>query len=414
MSPKPSPGGQLPVTFSALRYPNFRRWFIGQALSLMGSWMQWVAQGWVVYELTGSKLALGTISFNGSVPTLFLMLPAGAVADRIPKRRLMLITQSAMMVLALALAALAATGLLQVWHIAVLAFCSGIANSFDAPARQSLAVEMVEDRRDLQNAVALNSTMFNLARIVGPAIGGYVLAFLGSAWCFALNGLSFVAVLVALAGMRLPGVVQASRSEHLLKQVNVGLRYVWDTALVRSLIALVGVSSLFGFFYSVLMPVFAAEVLAVGEAGLGALNAAVGAGALVGSLTVASLTRSRHKSVLLYIGSLIFPVALIVFAFSRSFSASLACLVVVGFGFISQGATANTLVQSIVPDELRGRVMSVYSLVFFGTAPFSSLLAGSLAQAFGPTAAVLTGAVVTLACALFLLMTSQGLRTASR
>jgi MFS family permease len=376
----------------------------------MGTWMQSVAQGWLVYELTGSKLALGTISFAGSIPTLFLLLPAGAVADRIPRRRLMMMTQSAMMVLAFILALLAATRTLQVWHIAVLAFMLGVANSFDAPARQSLAVEMVEDRRDLQNAIALNSTMFNLARVVGPAIGGFVLAELGATWCFALNGLSFVAVLIALLGMRLPDAVNASRTERLTAQIGTGLRYVWGHAEVRAIIALVGISTLFGFSYSVLLPAYAADVLHVGEAGLGGLNAAVGVGALIGALTVATLSRSRYKGWQLAAGSFLFPLGLLSFAFSRSFSLSLVCLALVGFGFVSQNATSNTLVQGIVPDELRGRVMGVYSLMFFGTTPFGSLLAGSLAQAFGPTIGVIVGAGVTLVFALIVFIFVPSLR----
>jgi MFS family permease len=376
----------------------------------MGTWMQSVAQGWLVYELTGSKLALGTISFAGSIPTLFLLLPAGAVADRIPRRRLMMMTQSAMMVLAFILALLAATRTLQVWHIAVLAFMLGVANSFDAPARQSLAVEMVEDRRDLQNAIALNSTMFNLARVVGPAIGGFVLAELGATWCFALNGLSFVAVLIALLGMRLPDAVNASRTERLTAQIGTGLRYVWGHAEVRAIIALVGISTLFGFSYSVLLPAYAADVLHVGEAGLGGLNAAVGVGALIGALTVATLSRSRYKGWQLAAGSFLFPLGLLSFAFSRSFSLSLVCLALVGFGFVSQNATSNTLVQGIVPDELRGRVMGVYSLMFFGTTPFGSLLTGSLAQAFGPTVGVVAGALVTLLFALAVFIFVPSLR----
>jgi MFS family permease len=376
----------------------------------MGTWMQSVAQGWLVYELTGSKLALGTISFAGSIPTLFLLLPAGAVADRIPRRRLMMMTQSAMMVLAFILALLAATRTLQVWHIAVLAFMLGVANSFDAPARQSLAVEMVEDRRDLQNAIALNSTMFNLARVVGPAIGGFVLAELGATWCFALNGLSFVAVLIALLGMRLPDAVNASRTERLTAQIGTGLRYVWGHAEVRAIVAMVGISTLFGFSYSVLLPAYAADVLHVGEAGLGGLNAAVGVGALIGALTVATLSRSRYKGWQLAAGSFLFPLGLLSFAFSRSFSLSLVCLALVGFGFVSQNATSNTLVQGIVPDELRGRVMGVYSLMFFGTTPFGSLLAGSLAQAFGPTIGVIVGAGVTLVFALIVFIFVPSLR----
>ena len=239
------PGLRLPTTFTALRYPNYRRWFIGQSLSLMGTWMQSVAQGWLVYEITGSKLALGTIAFVGSLPTLFLMLPAGVLADRVSRRKLMLMTQTVMMLCAFFLAALAGARLLQVWHIAALAFLGGVANSFDAPARLALAVEMVEDRRDLQNAIALNSSMFNLARIIGPAIGGLVLAGLGAAWCFALNGLSFVAVLIALLGMRLPATVRPPNKERMAAQIVTGLRYIWSHKAVRALMALVGVSSFF-------------------------------------------------------------------------------------------------------------------------------------------------------------------------
>jgi MFS family permease len=399
-----------PSTFSSLQYPNYRRWFAGQSLSLMGTWMQSVAQGWVVYELTGSKLALGTITFAGSVPSLFLMLPAGALADRMSKRRLMVITQTAMMLLALALALLTATKALQVWQIAALAFLLGIANSFDVPARQALSVELIEDRRDLQNAIGLNSTMFNLARVVGPAVGGIILAAVGAAWCFGLNSLSFLAAIIALLRMRLYEAPKQQHSGRMVPQIAAGLRYVWGNKPVRAIIALVGVSALFGFSYSVLMPAFAVDVLQVGEAGLGLLNAAIGVGALIAALTVASLSHSRHKVWQLAVGSLLFPLALIGFALSRSFPVSLAFLALVGFAFISQNATSNTLVQSIVPDELRGRVMSVYSLLFFGTAPFGSLLAGGVAQAFSPTVAVVAGALVTLACALFVFLAVPSVR----
>ena len=405
--------GRWPATFVSLRYPNYRRWFIGQSLSLMGTWMQSVAQGWLVYDLTGSKLALGMISFAGSIPTLFLMLPAGAIADRVPKRRLLMATQSVMMLLAFVLALLTATKALQVWQVALLAFGLGVCNSFDAPSRLALAVELVEDRRDLQNAIALNATMFNMARVVGPALGGIALAAVGPAWCFGLNGLSFLAVLIALSGMRLPGDVPGARSsERFVEQVRAGLRYVWGShaGVVRTVVALVAVSSLFAMSYAVLMPVYAADVLKVGEAGLGALNAAVGAGALVGSLTLAVLSRYSRKGLQLTIGSFVFPLALLGFAVSRSFPLSLALLGVAGFGFVTQNATSNALVQSIVPDALRGRVMSVYSLMFFGTAPFGALTAGVLAQAFGPTVAVLFGAGVALAFSLFVFFAVPSLR----
>lgn len=396
--------GRFGATFSALRYPNYRRWFIGQVLSLMGTWMQMVAQGWLVYELTGSKLALGTISFISSVPTLVFMLPAGAVADRVSRRKMMLVTQTVMLICAFILAFLTGTKSLQIWYIAVLGFILGIAGAFDAPARMALTVELVDDRRDLQNAIALNSTMFNLGRVVGPAIGGLILATVGAAWCFALNGLSFVAVLVALAGMHLHEPIKSPNTRRMTAEIGDGLRYVWDTKVVRVMVAMVAVVSIFGFSYSVLMPAFAVEVLDVGEAGLGALTAAVGVGALIGSLTVASLTRSRRKGWQLSFGSLLFPTSLIAFALSRNFYLSLGLLVFVGFGFIIQNTTSNTLVQMLVPDQLRGRVMSVYTLMFMGTMPFGSLLAGTLAQIYGTSAAVILGASVTLAFALFVLI----------
>jgi MFS family permease len=399
-----------PATFASLQYPNYRRWFAGQSLSLMGTWMQSVAQGWVVYQLTGSDLALGTITFAGSIPTLFLLLPAGALADRMSKRWLLVITQTAMMMLAFLLALLTATKLLQVWQVAVVAFFLGIANAFDAPPRQALPVDLVEDRRDLQNAIALNSTMFNLARVVGPAAGGLILAAVGAAWCFGLNGLSFLAVIVALLSLRLHDTARQPHSVRMMPQIVDGLRYVWGKKPVRAIMAMVGVSALFGFSYAVLMPAFAVDVLQVGEAGLGLLNAAVGVGALIAALTVASLSRSRYKVWQLAIGSFLFPLALIGFALSRSFPLSLAFLSLVGFAFISQNATANTLVQAIVPDELRGRVMSVYSLLFFGTAPFGSLLAGGVAQAFSPTLAVVAGALITLTFTLFIFVAVPSVR----
>jgi MFS family permease len=393
-----------------MRHRNFRLWFLGQTLSQMGTWMQSVAQGWLVYDLTGSKFALGAISFVGTLPTLFLMLPAGALADRVPRQRVLLFTQATMMILAFILAALAATGTLQVWHVGLLAAGLGIANSFDAPARQALAVEMVEDRRDLMNAIALNATIFNLARVVGPAVGGVVLAALGAAWCFALNGLSFLAVIVALLMMKLPQARCEVRVEPLTAQIAAGIKYVLENPSVRTMTMLVAVASLFGFSYAVLLPAFAVDVLRVGEAGLGGLNAATGLGALIGSLIVASAGKFRRKGLLLTAGSLVFPATLLFFAFSHSFWISAALLSVVGLAFVAQNATCNTLIQSIVPDSLRGRVMAVYMLMFFGTAPFGALQAGAVAQALGPAAGVAVGAGITLAFALVILFAAPFLR----
>ena len=397
-------------TFAALRYRNYRLWFFGQSLSLMGTWMQTVAQGWVAYQLTGSQFALGLVSFARSAPSLLFLLPAGAIADLLPRRRLLLATQVTMMVCAFILTGLAATGQLQVWHIAAVALCLGVANSFDSPARQALAVEMVEDRRDLPNAIALNSSIMNLARVVGPSVGGIILAALGAAWCFGLNGLSFLAVISALLLMRLREAPPTRPREPLGAQIKTGLGYILRSAEVRIMVALVGVSSLFGQAYTTLLPVYAADVLHVGETGLGALNAAVGLGALTGSLTVASLSRFRRKGILLTTGNLLFPIALLCFACSHSFPLSLALLAIVGFAFVTQNSTINTLIQAIVPDDLRGRVMSVYALMFFGTTPFGSLQAGAIAQWLGPTAGVSIGASITLAFSLFVLLAVPSLR----
>jgi len=399
------------VTFSALRYRNYRLWFLGQTISLMGTWMQSVAQQVVVYLLTDhSKIALGTVSFAGSIPTLFLMLPAGALADRFHKRRILLVTQTAMMLFAFVLAVLTATGVVQFWHIVLLATMLGIANSFDAPTRQALAVELVEDRRDLMNAVALNSMMFNLARIVGPAVSGLILAFLHPAWCFALNGISFLAVLFALLRMRMPEGRPALQAEPLTVQLREGLRYIGSHTVVRTIIALVAVSSIFGFSYSVLLPAFAIDLLGIGESGVGLLQTAVGVGAVGGALTVASLGRSRRKGLLLTAGSLLFPAAVLGLAFSPHLPLALLCLGLAGFGFVTQNSTSNTLIQTIVPDQLRGRVMGVYTMMFFGTTPFMSLMAGGLAQWLGPSWATAFGALVSLAFALGVVVAVPALR----
>ncbi len=402
---------RLPPTFAAFRYRNYRLWFAGQGFSLMGTWMQWVAQSWVVYQLTGSRFALGLVSFMGTIPTLFLMLPAGVIADRVPKRYLLLATQLALMIFAFTLTGLAATGSLKFGHIALMAFLSGIANSFDAPARQALAVELVEDRRDLMNAIALNSTMFNLARVVGPAIGGIVLATLGPVWCFGINGLSFLAVIFALLSMKIKDVSYAPTSESIFIQLAEGFRYILKNRVAQITVIMVGVSTLFGFSYSTLMPAYAADILKVGETGLGFLNTAVGIGALCGSLLVASLSRLPRKGWLLLTGSILFPSALLCFAFSRSYPLSLALLVLVGIGFVTQTSTSNTVLQSVVPDHLRGRVMAVFSFMFFGMTPFGSLLAGSIAQYLGPVAGVACGAGVNLLFALAILLAVPVLRS---
>jgi MFS family permease len=408
-----SAGGRRSATFAALRYPNYRRWFTGQVLSLGGSWMQSVAQGWLVYQMTGSSLALGAITAAGTIPTIFLMLPAGAITDRVSNRRLLMVTQVVMMISALLLAALTWLDVLQVWQIAALALMSGIAQSFDAPARLAITPKLVEDRADLQNAIAMNSMMFNLARVAGPAIGGLVLASMGAAWCFLINGLSFLAVLIALAGMKLPDDVGKPRSDRrIIAEIGDGLRYVWQQPVVRTLVALVGVTSLFGLSYAVLLPAYATDVLKLDAKGYGLLNAAVGIGALTGSLSVASLSRWKSKGLQLTVGSLAFPLALLCFAATRSYLLALFCLAGAGMSFVIQNATANTIIQLSAPDALRGRVMSVYTLFFFGSTPVGAMFAGAVAQRWNSTAAIVMGASITLAFALAIVFVVPTVRKA--
>jgi len=264
----------------------------------------------------------------------------------------------------------------------------------------ALTPELVEDRRDLQNAIALGSMMFNLARIIGPAIGGLVLAQLGASWCFVFNGVSFFAVLLALLTLRLPrDVGNQDRTRRMTAELGEGLRYIWRSPVTRTLIILIGITNLFGFSYAVLLPAYAADVLKVGEAGYGYMNAAVGVGALIGSLAVASLSRSRYRGWHLTLGSFMFPLSLILFSTVRSFPLALAALALVGLGFVTQSTNANTMVQTLAPDHLRGRVMAVYSFMFFGTSPFGSLLSGAVAQAWGPVLAIIAGASACLICA---------------
>jgi MFS family permease len=329
----------------------------------------------------------------------------------VPKRQLLLVTQAMMMLLAFVMAILAAQqNVLRVWHIAVMAVGLGIANSFDAPARQAMAVDMVEDRRYLMNAIALNSTIFNMARVVGPAVGGTVLAAFGAAWCFGLNGLSYVAVIIALLLMRFPAMPAVSHRGAFAAQIAEGVRYVWANPPVRALIIMVSMASLFAASYNVLLPAYAVGQLHVDAAGLGALNAGVGVGALAGSLIVASSGSFRRKNIFLIVGALLFPGALLPFAASRSLVFSLICLSLVGLALVTQNATANTIIQSLVPDELRGRVMSFYMLMFFGTAPFGALQAGVLAQALGTGKAIAIDAGITLIVSAWVLLTTPSLR----
>lgn len=390
---------QLPRTFAALKHRNYRLFWSGQIISLIGTWMQTVGQGWLVLSLTNSPFKLGFVSMAGSLPILLFTLWGGVVADRVNKRNLILFTQSSAMTLAFILAALTSFKVVQVWHIVMLAFLLGTVNSFDTPSRQAFIVEMV-GKEDLTNAIGLNSAMFNTARMVGPAIAGLLIAALGVAGCFWLNGLSFIAVIIGLALIRNTFQPEHREGGSPLKNLLEGLRYLWAHKVLLAIIANIGVSSVFGMPYVMLMPVFAKQILKGGPSTYGVLLAAAGAGAIVGGLTVATRGARVRQGAYILFGSGLFAVFIFLFSFSHWLWLSLALLFVSGFAMITQNVTTNSLIQTTVPDFLRGRIMSIYVLVFMGMFPLGSLQAGSVAQVLGAPWAVRIGAVI---CGLFAL-----------
>jgi MFS family permease len=386
-------------TFAALRYRNYKLWFWGQMTSLFGSWMQITAQGFLLYQLTGSPVQLGLLGFANGVPTWIFMLYAGVVADRVPRRRLLIITQTCMMVLAFVLAALAFHHVVRPWHIILLAFGMGIANAFDAPARQAFVLEMVE-HEDLTNAIALNGAMFNTATAVGPAVAGVTYALFGPAWCFVINGFSFIAVIAALASMRLKPYAPRERITSVAKDLHEGIRFVLRHDAIRTLIATIGVVTAFGLAFATLVPAWAVRVLGGDATTNGLLQSARGVGALLGALLIASLGRFEFRGRLLTLGIFAFPGLLIVFSLIHWLPLSLVTLVGVGVAQIFIFNLCNSLVQTQVPERLRGRVMGIYSLVFFGLLPLGALWVGAVAERFGEPAAVLIGSSITLGYAL--------------
>ncbi|HEX5689266.1 MAG TPA: MFS transporter [Roseiflexaceae bacterium] len=396
-------------TFSALKHRDYNLWFRGQIVSLMGTWMQQTAQGYLVYQLTGSPAYLGYVGFAAGVPAWLFTLYGGVVADRVEKRKLLIATQTSMMLLAFALAGLVFSGLVQPWHIVALAFLLGIANAFDAPARLAIVSEMVS-REDMTNAIALNATMFNTGSAIGPAIAGLAYALIGPAWCFVLNGVSFIAVIVALLMIRgTPGrnaTARVSAWADLLE----GLRYIVRDPAIRTLIALVGMTSLFGISSSTLFPAWAVDVLGGDATTTGLLQSARGVGALISALMIASLGRFNFKGKLLTIGTFAFPILLLIFAELRWLPLVLLMLLLSGIAIILIMNVANALVQSLAPDALRGRIMSVYSLTFFGLMPIGALWAGAAAEAVGEPLAVISGAGVSLVFAAVLWFVAPWLR----
>lgn len=383
----------------ALKHRNFQLFFSGQLISLTGTWMQTVAQSWLVYRKTGSSLLLGSVGFASQIP-VFLMAPVGGmVADRVNRHRVVIATQTASMILAFILAALTLTDTVEVWHIFVLAALLGVVNAFDIPGRQSFLVDMV-GRDDLMNAIALNSSMFNGARVVGPAIAGILVAKIGEGWCFFVNGVSYIAVIVGLLLMKVD-CPRRSKSDSPLEDIIEGFRWASHTGPIRALLLLLGLVSLVGMPYTVLMPVFADHILHGGARGLGVLMGFTGIGALLGALTLALRTGVKGLGRLVSICCAGFGLSLIAFSFSKHFWSSAVLLIPVGFFIMLQMACSNTLIQAMVPDELRGRVMAVYSMMFMGMAPFGALLGGALADRLGAPITVAIGGLASIAGAIW-------------
>jgi MFS family permease len=383
------------TTLRALRHRNFQLFFSGQLISLTGTWMQSVAQAWLVYSMTKSALLLGTVGFASQIP-VFLVAPFGGItADRVNRQRLIIATQTCSMILAAILAWLTLSGRVHVWHIFLLAGLLGVVNAFDIPGRQAFLIDMV-GKEDLMNAIALNSSMFNGARVVGPAVAGILVARIGEGWCFAANSVSYIAVLIGLLLMKVRSVPRISNRSPM-EDIIEGFRWVNRTKIIRSLLFLIGLVSLVGMPYTVLMPVFADKILHGGARGLGILMGATGVGALFGALTLAAKTGIKGLGRWVTITCATLGISLFLFSFSTSFWLSAALLLPCGYSMMLQMACSNTLIQTIVPDHLRGRVMSLYSMMFMGMAPFGAFFGGALANRIG---APMTVAVGGIACVL--------------
>lgn len=388
------------VTLRALSYRNYRLFFFGQGLSLIGTWMQNIALAWLVYRLTNSAFLLGVVGFLSQI-MIFLVAPfAGVVADRLNRHKIMIATQTLAMVQAFILAFLVLTNRIAVWQIMLLSVFLGLINAFDIPNRQSFVIKMVEKKEDLSNAIALNSSLVNMARLIGPSIAGFIIALFGEGICFFLNGLSFMAVIYSLLAMKVKPHEKLNKTQPVLKELKEGFTYAFHFIPIRYVLLLLALMSLVGAPYSVLMPVFAREVLHGGPQVLGLLMGAAGVGALSGGIYLASRKNVIGLVGLINRASFLFGLGLFFLAFIHNLWLALLLIMLVGFGMIVQMACSNTILQTIVEENKRGRVMSLYTIAFMGMAPFGSLLAGSFASRFGvSTSLMISGAV----CLLFAL-----------
>ena len=379
--------------FAALSHRNYRLFFFGQIVSLIGTWMNNTAEGWLVYQITGSKALLGVVAAASTAPMLFLATLGGWLADHRPKRSILVVTQAVSMVISLVLAFLVWHGAVRPWQLIALAALGGVVMAFDMPARQSFIIEMT-NRENLVNAIALNSAVFNGARVVGPSVAGLLMANVGIAMCFFLDGISFIAVIAGLLLMRLAPHRSPERRETVFAGAISGFRYVWNTPRLRRIFFLFGVVGVFGWSYAVLMPAIARDVLKVSEASYGLLLAASGLGALCGALAVAAAGQNVHPRKLALGGTWLFSASIACFAFMRVLWPAMICLALAGFGLLLFFSSANSAVQTSVSDDMRGRVMGIWALAFGGAVPLGGLEAGTMAHYYGAPATIVLGAAI--------------------
>jgi len=399
-------------TFRAFSSKNYRLFFAGQSISLIGTWMQQVALSWYVYRLTGSSLLLGTIAFLSQIPSIAVSPFAGVIADRINRRHLLYATQLASMVQALILAVLVISGHGSVEAFLILSFIMGVINSVDAPVRQSFVVQLVDNKKNLSNAIALNSAMFNLARMIGPSVGGFMIIFAGEGGCFLINGLSYIAVLIALYCMTMPRHQKAERvgEPGFLHDFKMGLAYAYKTVPIRYLLILLAVTSFMGISYMTLMPVYVKKILN-GDAHIyGILTGCGGAGALAGALYLASRKDVRGLLRITAVTSIMMSIILSAFTFIQSLLVAAIAISCIGFCMILMMGACNTIIQTVVNEEMRGRVMSLYTIAFMGFTPFGSLLMGWISDYAGPQNAVMAGGICCLAASLFFVFRIKTIR----
>lgn len=395
------PGRRWPEALRSLRHRDFRRFWLGLIVSVMGTWMQMVAQGWLVLELTGSALYLGFVGACATAPMLLFTLPAGVVADRLSKRKILLVTQSLAMVQAFTLAALTYWGAVEVWHVMTLAACLGTVNAFDMPTRHAMVIDLV-GREDVRNAVPLNSSAFNTGRIIGPAVAGVLVASAGIPGCFLVNGFTFIPMLVVLAFMSPLKPALRETNESVLHQIKEGLRWVRGQRVAMALLGMIAVTSVFAMPQATLLPLFAKNVFHMGPKGYGYMMSAYGLGALCSAVALTVFSNRLRLGALVTVGSFLFPVALLSLMAAPRYSFALGSLFLVGMGMMLFNAVVNIILQKAPPDELRGRVMSLRTFLFAGMMPLGNLQIGAVGEWLGPRAAVGIGGLVCLTAAIVL------------